>query len=84
MTEIKTYRIKGRYRRAKRYFYVSKEIRALSLEKALEKFFSETGSQGIKRLEIEIIEIKEIPPIEIKNAKLRKIALAKDLSLFIK
>ncbi|MHA1590831.1 MAG: 50S ribosomal protein L18Ae [Candidatus Njordarchaeales archaeon] len=81
-SKIKTYRITGRYRRLKRFFYVSKEIRAVSLENALEKFFSEIGSQGLKRTQIEIVDIKEISPEEVKNAKLRKLIMAENPAIW--
>ncbi|MHA1616525.1 MAG: hypothetical protein ACTSX9_04375 [Candidatus Njordarchaeales archaeon] len=81
--EIKTYKITARYRKLKRYFYVSKEVRAISLEKALEKFFSEVGSQGLKRLQLEIVKIKEVQPEEMKNLKLRKIALADKPAIWV-
>ena len=82
-SEIKTYRIMGRYRKLRRYFQVSKEVRALNLEEALEKFFSEIGSQGLKRTQIEILRIDEISADEIKNQKLKKLVLAEKPALWI-
>lgn len=73
--EIKTWRIKAKYKRQRRYYYVYKEVRDISLENALEKFFSEIGRVGIKRMDLIIEEIKEIKPEEINNPKLRSIAL---------
>ena len=81
--EVKNYRILGRYRRLKRYFQISKEIRALNVEEALEKFFSEIGSWGLKRTQIEIIKIEEISPEEMKNQKLKKIAIAENPALWV-
>ena len=83
MSEIKTYRIRGRYRRTGKYYLVYKDIRALKLEDALEKFFSEVGRHGIKRHEIEILKIEEIDPADIRNIKLRKLVIAESPALFI-
>jgi len=73
--EIKTFRIKGKYRRQGRVLHVSKDIREVSLENALERFYSIIGSHGVKRADLIIEEIKEIDPTEISNERLRKIAL---------
>ena len=73
--EIKTYRIKASYKIQRRKFYVYKEIRDTSLENALERFFSEIGSRGIKRTAMTIEEIVEVKPEEIKSEKLKKIVL---------
>jgi len=73
--EIKTWKIKARYRRQRKYYYIYKEVRDITLENALEKFFSEAGRLGIKRMDLTIEEIKEIKPEEINNPKLRSIAL---------
>jgi len=73
--EVKTWRIKAKYKRQRRYYYVYKEVRDTTLENALEKFFSEVGRVGIKRMDLIIEEIKEIKPDEINNPKLRSIAL---------
>ncbi len=73
--EIKTYRIKAKYRVQRRTYYVYKEIRDTSLENALERFFSEVGSRGLKRTALTIEEIVEVSPEEIKNEKLKKLVL---------
>ncbi|MGQ4891965.1 MAG: 50S ribosomal protein L18Ae [Candidatus Njordarchaeia archaeon] len=74
--EIKTYRIKAKYRIQRRTLHVTKEVRAPNEEIALDKFFSEIGSHGVKRTALTVYEIKEIPPEEIKNEKLRKLILS--------
>lgn len=81
--EIKTFRIKAKYKIQGRTLEVSKDIRALNMENALEKFYSEIGSQGLKRTALNIYEIKEIKPEEIKNEKLRKIVLSDDPVLLV-
>jgi len=83
MGEVKIYRIKGNYRKSRRVFWVYKEIRALSKEKALEKFFSEIGRHGIKRQQLNITSIEEINPAEVKNAKIKKIITAEKPALYI-
>ncbi|MHA1665033.1 MAG: hypothetical protein ACTSVW_04295 [Candidatus Njordarchaeales archaeon] len=72
--EIKNFRIKGKYKRQKRYYYKIGYVRALDKNKALEKYFSMLGSMGIKRNEVEIIEVAEVSIEEIKNKTLSRIA----------
>jgi len=83
MGEVKTYRIKGKYRKNKRDFIVTRYVRALDEEKALEKFYSLIGSEKLKRLQVDIIEIKEVSPDEIKNLKLKKLMVAEDPVLWV-
>ncbi len=82
--EVKIFRIQGRYRRQKRIFLVSKEVAALNEEEALDKFFSEIGRHGIKRIQVEILKIEEISPEEIKNAKLKKLFLSENPVILVK
>jgi len=60
-----------------------KDIRALDKEKALEKFYSILGSHNIKRCQIKIVEIKEIPPEEIKSRSLQKIAISSSPVIYV-
>ncbi|MCR8432981.1 MAG: hypothetical protein NDP13_00465 [Crenarchaeota archaeon] len=80
---MKNFRILAKYRSQGRIFTLYKEIRALSINEALEKFYSLLGSQKIKRLDIKIIKVDEISPTELKNRKLQKIALSKDPVLYV-
>lgn len=83
MTSAKAFRVYARYSRAKKKINISRDILAINENAALEKFFSELGRHGIKRYEVEITNIKEIDPSEIKNPKLRKIALAEKPVIYV-
>lgn len=84
VSEVKTFKIIGKYRAKKRDFIVAKEVRALSLEEALDKFYSYIGgNQKLKRMQIRIIKIEELKPENIKNPKLKKIALLSNPVIYI-
>ena len=60
MGEIKTFKIEGRIKKGLSLLTFKKEIRALKLEHALEKIYSEFGSRHkVKRNEIDILNIEE-------------------------
>ena len=80
---IKNFRITAKYKIQRREFVFRKEIRALDVEKALEKFYSILGSQNIKRTAIRIVKIEEIEPIGFKNRRLQRIALSKEPVLYV-
>ncbi|MEM1525529.1 MAG: 50S ribosomal protein L18Ae [Ignisphaera sp.] len=70
--EIKIYRITGfmliGYDRYPQWIRFTKEIRALKLEHALEKLYSELGSKHkLKRANIKIVDVTEITPEEAED-----------------
>ena len=81
--EIRNYRITAKYRIQKREILFRKDIRAIDKQRAVEKFYDYPGSQNLRRSQIKIIEIKEISPEEIKNRKLRKIAISENPALYV-
>jgi len=83
LTNVKAFRIHAGYMRAKKRINISRDVLAINKNAALEKFFSELGRHGIKRYEVEIMSIKEIDPLEIKNPKLRKIVLTENPVVYI-
>jgi len=65
MVEVKTFRILGELRKSNLLFPIrfSKEVRALKVEHALEKVYSEMGSKHrAKRREIRILKVEEVKP----------------------
>ncbi len=60
-----------------------KDVRAVDRDKALEKFYSILGSQNLKRSQIKIVSIEEIPPEEIKDRRLQKIALSDNPAIYV-
>ncbi len=83
LTKVRAFRITARYSRAKKRYEVQRDIIAIDENKALEKFFSELGRQGLKRNEITVTSVKEITLSEIRNPKLRKIALSENPVIYI-
>jgi len=81
--EIKNYRISAKYYIQRRERTFRKDIRAIDEKRALEKFYSILGAQNIKRNQIIILEIKEIPPEDIKDRKLQRIALSDEPTIFV-
>lgn len=76
LISVKAFRIQAKYRRAKKEINVRRDVLAINKNAALEKFLSELGRHGVKRNEIDILNIEEIDPSEVRSSKLRKIALA--------
>lgn len=83
MIKARAFRIYARYRRAKKIFSVRRDVLAINENAALEKFFSELGRHGVKRVEITIERVQEIDLKEVKNPRLRKIALADKPVIFM-
>ncbi len=72
MSEVKIYRIKGYAKFGFRMLEVVKEVRALTREEALEKFYSEVGSNHkLKRRQIRNIVIEEIKPEEVRSQTMK-------------
>ncbi|MEM1541226.1 MAG: 50S ribosomal protein L18Ae [Ignisphaera sp.] len=70
--EVKIYRITGlmliSHDKLPQWRKFVKEVRAVKVEHALEKIYSELGSRHkLKRSNIKIINVEEIPPEEAKS-----------------
>lgn len=75
MGEVKTYRVSGVVKKGFRLMKLFKEVRALTVEEALEKFYSDVGSNHrLKRLQIRDVRVEEIKPEEAKNPVIRMLA----------
>ena len=85
MNSVKTYHIRGEFRKRKRKIPFGKYIRALSVEEALEEVYSLIGSKHkVKRNVIYINpeDIKEITnPEEIKDVVVKAFASEDNLSI---
>jgi large subunit ribosomal protein LX len=85
MSSVKTYHIRGEFRKRKRKIPFGKYIRALSVEEALEQVYSLIGSKHkVKRnvIYIDPKDIKEITnPEEIKDVVVKAFASEDDLSI---
>ncbi|MEM1644678.1 MAG: 50S ribosomal protein L18Ae [Ignisphaera sp.] len=74
--EVKVFKITGfmliGHDKYPQWVKFTKEIRALKLEHALEKLYSELGSKHkLKRANIKIVDVAEIKPEEAKNKFIR-------------
>ncbi len=75
MSEVKVFRIAGKINKPNWKTNFKKEVRALKPEDAVEKIYKELGSKHrAKRFQIKILEVKEIPPEEITNSIIKKLA----------
>ena len=85
MSSVKTYHIRGKYKRRKRLIPFGKYIRAVSEEDALDQVYSILGSKHrVKRnlIFVDKKDIKEVTdPEEIKDAVTKAFATEDDLKL---
>ncbi len=76
MSEVKVFRITGEIVKPNLRTTFKKEIRALSLENAKEKVYTDFGSKHrAKRFQIRISKVEEIPSEEIENPLIKKLTL---------
>ncbi|MFB0514683.1 MAG: 50S ribosomal protein L18Ae [Candidatus Bathyarchaeia archaeon] len=75
MSEVKVFRITGKIDKPNWKTNFRKEVRALKPEDAVEKIYKEIGSKHrAKRFQIKILEVKEIPPEDVTNPIIKKLA----------
>lgn len=71
---MKVWRAEGEYVKRKKVLAFSKELLGESESRVRERLLSELGSRHrVKRKDIQITEIKEIKPEEVRSLELRKI-----------
>ena len=74
MSEVKIFRITGRILKPKYRTEFSKEIRSITPEAAVEKVYSDFGSQHrVRRTHIRIDSIQEIAPEESTDMSIRQL-----------
>jgi large subunit ribosomal protein LX len=85
MSSVKTYHIRGEFKKRKRKITFGKYVRALNVEDALEQVYSVIGSKHrVKRnvIFIDSENIKEITnPEEIKDAVIKAFAAEDELAI---
>ncbi|MFW9828997.1 MAG: 50S ribosomal protein L18Ae [Candidatus Thorarchaeota archaeon] len=74
MSEIKIYRIIGKYKKNHKEYLFRKEVRALREKDAIEKVLSQITSIGIFRRQIRIQDIKEISLNESQDYLIRELS----------
>ena len=71
---MKVFRVAGEIRKPNLKTAFRKEVVAIKPEHAVEKVYAELGSKHrIKRFQIKIASVEEIPPEEIANPLLKKL-----------
>ena len=76
---MKVFRVIGEIRKPNLWTSFRKEVRALKPEHAVEKVYMELGSKHrVKRFQIKISTVEEVPPEEIEDPLLRKLTLGEE------
>jgi large subunit ribosomal protein LX len=71
---LKVFRVTGEINKPKLKTSFAKEVVVDKPEHAVEKVYAEIGSQHrVKRFQIKIVNVEEVPPEEIENPILKKI-----------
>ena len=71
---MKVFRVTGEINKPKLKTSFAKEVVVAKPEHAVEKVYAEIGSQHrVKRFQIKILNVEEVPPEEIENPILKKI-----------
>jgi large subunit ribosomal protein LX len=74
MTEMKVFRVTGEINKPKLKTPFAKELVVDKPEHAIEKVYAEIGSKHrVKRFQIKIVNVEEVPVEEIENPILKKI-----------
>lgn len=72
---VKIFRLQGQYRRLKRTYRFSREIRAMTVEEAREQLYTLLGSfHRVNRKAIAIERVDEIPSTEAKMLIIRQLS----------
>lgn len=72
---VKIFRLQGQYRRLKRTYRFSREIRAMTPEEAREQLYTLLGSfHRVNRKAIAIERVDEIPSTEAKTLIVRQLS----------
>jgi len=73
--EVKTFRVSATVNLGVRKLKLFKEVRALTVEEALEKFYSDVGSNHkLKRSQLKNLSVEEIRPEEARSPLIRMLA----------
>jgi len=74
MNKVKVFRVVGEIQKPNLRTSFRKEVVAVKSEHAVEKIYAELGSRHrVKRFQIKIARVEEVPPEEIENPLLMKL-----------
>lgn len=76
---MKVFRVTGEIRKPNLESSFKKEVVAVKLEHAVEKVYAELGSKHrVKRFQIKIAKVEEVPPEDIENPVLKKLVVGEE------
>jgi large subunit ribosomal protein LX len=79
MNEVKVFRVIGEIRKPNLETSFKKEVVAIKREHAVEKVYAELGSRHrVKRFQIKITKVEEVPPEDIENPLLKKLVTGEE------
>lgn len=76
---MKVFRVIGEIRKPNLETSFRKEVIAIKSEHAVEKVYAELGSKHrVKRFQIKITRVEEVPPDKMENLLLRKLVVGEE------
>lgn len=76
---MKVFRVVGEIRKPNLETPFKKEVVAMKREHAVEKVYAELGSRHrVKRFQIKISKVEEVPPEDIENPMLKKLVVGEE------
>jgi len=76
---VKVFRVIGEIRKPNLETSFKKEVVAIKREHAAEKVYAELGSRHrVKRFQIKILKVEEVPPEDIENPLLKKLVIGEE------
>ena len=79
MNKVKVFKVTGEIRKPNLKTSFKKEVIAMKSEHAVEKVYAELGSRHrVKRFQIKIAKVEEVPPEEIENPLLKKLVVGEE------
>jgi large subunit ribosomal protein LX len=79
MNKVKVFKVTGEIRKPNLKTSFKKEVIAVKSEHAVEKVYAELGSRHrVKRFQIKIAKVEEVPPEEIENPLLKKLVVGEE------
>lgn len=76
---MKVFRVIGEIRKPNLETPFKKEVVAIKREHAVEKVYAELGSRHrVKRFQIKILQVEEVPPEDIENPMLKKLVVGEE------
>ena len=79
MNKVKVFKVTGEISKPNLKTSFKKEVIAMKSEHAVEKIYAELGSRHrVKRFQIKIAKVEEVPPEEIENPLLKKLVVGEE------